>query len=162
VTIRLQVTILAAADPATVWREMTDWAGQSRWIPLTTVDVVGAAWSGLGVRAVALSGFRIGRLPIGLLDRFVVTGWTPPTAVAAGELEVLHLGPFFTGEGAFRVQPVGDATRITASEIFALPGGRASESAARLALPIMRRAFLPSLDKLRQIVEAPQTSGHPQ
>ena len=35
---------------------------------------------GIGVRAVALSGFWLGRIPVGLLDRFVVTGWTPPVA----------------------------------------------------------------------------------
>jgi Polyketide cyclase / dehydrase and lipid transport len=162
VTIRLQVSLVAAAAPETVWEEMTDWAGQSRWIPLTTVDVVGETHTGVGVRAAALSGFKIGRIPIGLLDRFVVTGWTPPTAAAAAELEVLHLGPFFTGEGAFRLEPVGDRTRITASEIFALPGGRVTEAVARLALPLMRRAFLVSLGKLRRIVETHDPSGHRQ
>ena len=41
-------------------------------------------------------------LPVGLLDRFVVTGWSPPAGGEA-ELEVLHLGPYFTGEGVFHL-----------------------------------------------------------
>ncbi len=61
---------------------------------------------GLGVRAEALSGFWLGGLPVGLLDRFVVTGWTPPDDGSA-ELEVLHLGPYFTGEGVFALRSDG-------------------------------------------------------
>ena len=38
----------------------------------------------------------------GLLDRFIVTGWSPPADDTA-ELEILHLGPYFTGEGVFRL-----------------------------------------------------------
>lgn len=152
-SIRLQVSVVADADPATVWAEMTDWAGQARWIPLTTVRIVSKHEVGLGVRAAALSGLWLGRIPVGLLDRFMVTGWTPPSEGVYGELEVLHLGPYFTGEGAFRVQPVGDRTRITATEVFSLPGGRAVEAVVRLALPIMRRGFLGSLAALQRIVE---------
>ena len=52
----------------------------------------GGPVTGIGVRADALSGFWLGRVPIGLLDRFVVTDWTPP-GDDPGRLEVLHLGP---------------------------------------------------------------------
>jgi uncharacterized protein YndB with AHSA1/START domain len=149
-SLRLQVSVEVAADPARVWTELTDWAGQSRWIPLTTVRV-GERHEGLGVRAVALSGFWWGRLPVGLLDRFVVTGWTPPDD-GSGELEVLHLGPYFTGEGAFRVEPAGERTRITATELFSLPGGAPVEAVVRLVLPLMRRGFLLSLERLADVV----------
>jgi hypothetical protein len=152
--LRLQVSVQADADPATVWAELTDWAGQARWIPLTTVQTVGERDSGLGVRAAALSGFWVGPVPVGLLDRFVVTGWTPPVAGRFGELEVLHLGPYFTGEGAFRVEPIENGTRITATEMFSLPGGRPVEAPVRLALPIMRRGFEASLRALKRICEA--------
>jgi hypothetical protein len=148
----LQVFVDAPADPATAWAELTDWAGQARWIPLTTVRIVSEHQEGLGVRAVALSGFWLGRIPLGLLDRFVVTGWRPPTADGFGELEVLHLGPYFTGEGAFRVEAVGDQTRITATEVFSLPGGRPVEAVVRLVLPVMSRGFQASLEGLRRIV----------
>lgn len=174
-TLELRVSVDAEADPTTVWNVLTDWAGQSRWIPMTTVAVVGDHDSGLGVRASALSGFHVGKLPIGLLDRFVVTGWRPPDDSATAELEVLHLGPFFTGVGVFRVAPVDDhqaeaqlgqgrqtagRVRITATELFSLPGGAPVEAAARWALPVMRAGFLSSLRSLQKIVErAPNPSA---
>ncbi len=144
----LQVDSQVSADPARVWQVLIDWAGQSRWIPFTTVDIVSDHDHGLGVRAVALSGFRIGRLPVGLLDNFVVTGWTP-----AKELEVLHLGPYFTGDGAFRLEPHDGGTRVTATEVFSLPGGRPIEAIVRLGLPLMRVGFRRSLRRLATLAE---------
>lgn len=144
----LQVARQVSAEPARVWQVLVDWAGQSRWIPFTTVDVVSDHDQGLGVRAVALSGFRLGRIPVGLLDNFVVTGWRP-----AKELEVLHLGPYFTGEGAFRLEPHHGGTRVTATEVFSLPGGKPIEAIVRLGLPLMRAAFRRSLRGLATIAE---------
>ena len=77
-SVRLQVTGHAPAPVSTVWSELIDWEGQRRWIPFTTVRVTSPSRVGLGVRAEALSGFWLGPVPVGLLDRFVVTGWTPP------------------------------------------------------------------------------------
>lgn len=147
----LQVARQVSAEPARVWQVLVNWAGQSRWIPFTTVEVVSDHDQGLGVRAVALSGFRLGRIPVGLLDNFVVTGWRP-----AKELEVLHLGPYFTGEGAFRLEPHHGGTRVTATEVFSLPGGKPIEAIVRLGLPLMRAAFRRSLRGLAAIAE-----GHP-
>jgi hypothetical protein len=144
----LQVAVQASAEPARVWQVLIDWAGQSRWIPFTTVEVVSDHDHGLGVRAVVLSGFRLGRIPVGLLDNFVVTGWRP-----AKELEVLHLGPYFTGEGAFRLEPHHGGTRVTATEVFSLPGGKPIEAIVRLGLPLMRAAFRRSLRGLAAIAE---------
>ena len=144
----LQVARQVSAEPARVWQVLVDWAGQSRWIPFTTVEVVSDHDQGLGVRAVVLSGFRLGRIPVGLLDNFVVTGWRP-----AKELEVLHLGPYFTGEGAFRLEPHHGGTRVTATEVFSLPGGKPIEAIVRLGLPLMRAAFRRSLRGLATIAE---------
>lgn len=153
-SVRLRVSARAHAAPETVWAEMTDWAGQARWIPLTTVHPVTERATGVGVHVEALSGFWVGRLPIGLLDRFVVTGWTPPTADHYGELEVLHLGPYFTGEGAFRVEAEGGGTRITATEVFSLPAGAVLEPLVRIALPVMRVGFWASLRSLKRVAES--------
>ena len=144
----LQVVRQVSAEPARVWQVLVDWAGQSRWIPFTTVEVVSDHDQGLGVRAVVLSGFRLGRIPVGLLDNFVVTGWRP-----AKELEVLHLGPYFTGEGAFRLEPHHGGTRVTATEVFSLPGGKPIEAIVRLGLPLMRAGFRRSLRGLATIAE---------
>jgi Polyketide cyclase / dehydrase and lipid transport len=144
----LQVSTQVRADPARVWKVLIDWAGQSRWIPFTTVDVVSDQDQGVGVRAVALSGFRVGRLPIGLLDNFIVTRWTPPT-----ELEVAHLGPYFTGTGLFRLEAVGSDTLATATEVFHVPGGKPVEALVRIVLPLMRIGFRRSLRGLATIAE---------
>jgi hypothetical protein len=149
VTLRLAASAATGATPERVWIELTDWAGQSRWVPLTTVQVSEPA-TGVGVRAVALSGLWLGRLPIGLLDRFVVTDWSAP-GKEPGRLEVLHLGPFFTGPGAFTVTALDGATRIECVEMFDLPGGRLTEIPARLLLPLMTLALTHSLRRLAVI-----------
>ena len=115
-----------------VWDVLIDWTGQSRWIPLTTVRVITDHEVGVGVRAEALSGVRLGRIPLGLLDRFIVTGWSPPTADTA-ELEILHLGPYFTGDGVFRLIGHDGLTTVSCTEVFSIPGGRPLEWPARLA-----------------------------
>ena len=73
----------------------------------------------------------------------------------AGELAVLHLGPYFTGEGSFKVlsDPVG--ARLVCTEVFSVPGGAPVERVLRLALPVMRRGFAASLDDFAAIVERP-------
>ena len=146
---RLEVSSDVSAPVAAVWDVLVDWAGQSRWIPLTTVRTTHDRSVGVGVRAEALSGVWLGRIPLGLLDRFIVTGWSPPA-----ELEVLHLGPYFTGEGVFRLTDHDGKTTVSCTELFSIPGGRAVEWLARLALPMLRAGFGSSLRALREIVEA--------
>src|SRR5215207_11047779 len=139
-SLRLEVETQIEAPVTRVWDELVDWAGQSRWIPFTTVRITTAHDTGLGVRASALSGFWLGRLPVGLLDRFVVTGWTPPTAtddgVSRAELEVLHLGPYFTGVGVFALHGHEGGIRLSCVELFDLPGGRLLDPPGRLLLPV--------------------------
>jgi hypothetical protein len=153
VSVRLEVSAEIGAPVAAVWDVLIDWPGQSRWIPLTTVRVTSDRVAGLGVRAEALSGIWLGRLPLGLLDRFIVTGWSPPVDHTA-ELEVLHLGPYFTGEGVFRLSGYDGKTIVTCVEVFSPPGGRAVEGLARLALPFLRAGFASSLRALAAIAEA--------
>jgi hypothetical protein len=153
VSVRLEASAEIDAPVAAVWEVLIDWTGQSRWIPLTTVQITNDRNVGLGIRAEALSGLRIGRFRFGLLDRFIVTGWSPPAAEVA-ELEILHLGPYFTGEGVFRLTGHDGKTTVCSIEVFSLPGGRATEWLARLALPLLRAGFASSLRALGAIVEA--------
>ncbi len=150
---RLEVEVQIAADPLRVWEVLTDWGGQADWIPLTTVRVVSPQATGLGVRAEALSGFWLGPLPLGLLDRFVVTGWAPPV-FGSGELEVLHLGPYFTGEGVFALDAVDGGTRVRCTEMITVPGGRPADAAVRALLPAMRLGFRQSLRDFAGIAES--------
>jgi hypothetical protein len=157
-SIRLEVATEVRAPVTRVWDELVDWAGQSRWIPFTTVRITTAHQTGLGVRAAALSGFWLGRVPIGLLDRFVVTGWTPPTPTDDGadraELEVLHLGPYFTGVGVFVLRGQETGTHVSAIELFDLPGGRLLDPPGRLLLPVLRQGFRLSLRRFAAVCES--------
>jgi hypothetical protein len=153
VSVRLEVSTDTHAPVAAVWEVLIDWAGQSRWIPLTTVRVMTARDVGVGVRVEALSGVWLGRLPLGLLDRFIVTSWSPPADDAA-ELEIFHLGPYFTGEGAFRLRGHDGKTTVSCIEVFSLPGGQAIEWLPRLALPLLRAGLRRSLRALAAIAEA--------
>lgn len=152
-SIRLEVSVEADASVATVWEVLIDWTGQSRWIPLTTVRVMTDRKVGVGVRAEALSGVWLGRIPLGLLDRFIVTGWSPPTTDMAA-LEVFHLGPYFTGEGIFRLMGHGGKTTLSCTEVFSVPGGLLIEGPARLARPALRAGLARSLRALIAIAEA--------
>jgi len=153
VSIRLEVSAEIDAPIAAVWDVLIDWTGQSRWIPLTTVRVIGDRNVGVGVRAEALSGVWLGRMPLGLLDRFIVTGWSPPVADAA-EVGILHLGPYFTGEGLFRLAGDQGKTIVSCIEVFSMPGGRPVEWLVRLALPALRAGLASSLRALGAIAEA--------
>jgi hypothetical protein len=156
-SVRLEVATEVRAPVARVWQELIDWSGQSRWIPFTTVRVTTAHDAGLGVRAAALSGFWLGRLPVGLLDRFVVTGWSPPTADHGGnraELEVLHLGPYFTGVGVFALQGTDVRTRVSCVELFDLAGGGLLDRPGRLLLPVLRTGFRLSLRRFAAVCES--------
>lgn len=154
-SVRLQVSTHIDAGLPALWDALVDWRGQRRWIPFTQVEVTTTQESGLGVRARALSGFWAGRLPIGLLDNFVVTGWTPP-ANGRAELEVLHLGPYFTGEGVFALTGDGAQTVLTCTEMINVSGGRPAETLVRAALPLMRAGFAYSLRSLAQLTERPR------
>ena len=152
-TIRLEASAEIDAPIAAVWDVLIDWTGQSRWIPMTTVRVTGDRKAGLGTRVEALSGVRLGRIPVGLLDRFIVTGWSPPVTDTA-ELKVWHLGPYFTGEGAFRLTGHDGKTTVLCIETVAVPGGRLVEWPVRLALPALRAGLMSSLRALGEIVAA--------
>jgi len=152
VSARLQTSGSTAADLERSWAVLVDWAGQARWIPLTTLEVLSPHDAGLGVRIAALSGFRLGGLPVGLLDNFVVTGWSPPAGGHA-ELEVLHLGPWFTGEGVFHLSADGGGTRVDCVELVTVPGGASTGALVRLALPAMTAAFRVSLAQFAAVAE---------
>ena len=68
-------------------------------------------------------------------------------------MEILHLGPYFTGEGAFRLIGHDGKTIVSCTEVFT-PGGRPVEWVVRLALPALRAGLARSLRALGAIAEA--------
>ena len=150
-SLELRVNQAIPAPPTAVWEVLVDWVGQRRWIPFTTVRVVGDQASGLGVRCDALSGRWLGPIPVGLLDRFIVTAWQPPVGTEPGLLEVLHLGPYFTGPGAFELVPTAEGTQVRCTEIVDVAGGRLLTRLAGLLLPLMQAGFRRSLRTLGRL-----------
>lgn len=150
-SLRLRLSCDVPAPPAAVWEVLVDWVGQRRWIPLTTVRVVSDQASGIGVRCDALSGWWLGRFPAGLLDRFIVTAWQPPTGAEPGLLEVLHLGPYFTGPGAFELRPTAQGTEVRCTEIVEVSGGRLLTKLASPLTPVLRTGFRHSLRSLGRL-----------
>lgn len=154
-SVDLRVAATIAAPPARVWEVLVDWSGQGRWIPFTSVRVVTEHDSGSGVRCEALSGFWLARVPVGLLDRFTVTTWQPPTGTTSGVLEVLHTGPYFRGPGAFELRSTSEGTTdVRCVEIFDVVGGAVPTRLAGLLLPLMRSGFARSLQALGRVSRA--------
>lgn len=155
-SLRLEAAADIAAPVDRVWEVLIDWPGQARWVPFTTVTTTTARQVGIGVRVVALSGLRVGRIPVGLLDSFVVTGWVPPGGPdGEAELEVLHLGPFFTGEGVFRLRGHESSTSVRCIELFRLPLAPLTEPLGRALLPLLRMGLAVSLRRLAALSESP-------
>lgn len=150
-SLELRVNHTIPTPPEAVWEVLVDWVGQRRWIPLTSVRIIGDQTSGIGVRCEALSGWWLGRLPIGLLDRFIVTVWQPPKGTEPGQLEVLHLGPYFTGPGVFELRPTAQGTEVRCTEIVDVVGGPVLTNLAGLLVPVMRAGFGGSLRTLGRL-----------
>lgn len=138
---------MVPATPADVWPELVDWVGQSRWIPLTTMRVIQERVEGLGSRIRAEHGPRLGRHRVGITDEMVVTGWEPPY-----EIEVAHLGPWFTGVGVFTIEARGLRTWLSIRERIDLAGGRPAELAALAVRPLLQSQLAGSLRKFAQLV----------
>lgn len=94
-----------------VWRELLDWGGHGRWIPMTRVDVDPAdpnrfiAWSGLGKLA--------------LEDRMHATDIQFDGQ--RGTCHVDKLGPVLVGFADLTVTQAGTGTRVQWHEDVAVP-----------------------------------------
>ena len=143
----LEVTREADAPRQVVWSVLTDWERQSQWmLDAKAVHVLTPQRTGEGVTI---------RCPTNLLgvtvqDVMRVTRWQPPR-----ELEVVHLGRIITGSGAFELGELGPTrTRITWWERIDPPFGVVGERAAStVVLPVLRRIFGRSLDRLVALSE---------
>lgn len=146
-TLRFNGSAMVPAAPSDVWPDLVDWVGQSRWIPLTTMRVIHERVEGIGSRIRAEHGPRFGRKRVGITDNLVVTGWEPPY-----ELEVAHLGPWFTGVGVFTIEARGLRSWLSIRERIDLPGGRPVEAAVLAIRPVLQRQLAGSLRRFAQLV----------
>jgi hypothetical protein len=102
------------ADAELVWKLVTDWPAQSRWVPLTvvTIDSASPSASGPGTRFTGRT--QLG--PIRFDDPMEVTEWQPAAAGRTGRCRVRKLGPWFTGWAEITVGPAAGGTRVEWTE----------------------------------------------
>jgi hypothetical protein len=104
-TIAAAIEIEASAERC--WSVLTDWTGQSEWMPLTKVEVTSGDGT-LDSRLLA----RTGVGPAALVDPMVIDVWQPPH-----RCEVRHEGRLVTGRGVFIVENLpGGRSRVTWEE----------------------------------------------
>ena len=117
---------------AQAWAAVTDWVGQSRWMPFTSVEVTEGDGA-LGTRLAA----RTGVGPLGFLDTMVIDVWEPPS-----RCEVAHLGRVVRGRGVFEVTELAPGrARVTWTEVLDGVAARATAPASRRALGFALRRF---------------------
>lgn len=136
----ITATVDVAADQATVWAALTDWAGQGSWMPMTTVVVDGGDGA-LGTRLIA----RTGVGPLAVADPMQIDVWQPPD-----RCEVEHLGSVLRGRGIFTVESLGPArSRLTWTEV--LDGALASigKPVGALTLRVALRRFARQVESTR-------------
>jgi len=121
----LRASVSTSATPERLWDTITDWPGQSRWIPLTRTRLVtgperaGArieGWTGVGA--------------IGFLDPMVIEVWEPPN-----RLVLRHVGRVVKGRAGFDIVPVGAGSRLTWWEEIEPPFGVVGRALWPLTVP---------------------------
>ena len=138
-------TVIAAsvdvdATAAAAWEAVTDWAGQSAWMPLTVVEVV-TDTGGVGTRLRAATG--VGAAAV--VDEMEIDRWEPPH-----RCDVRHDGRLIRGRGVFLVEELTpDRSRVTWEEHLDGLAARATAPVARRALNHALRRFAATLAPAR-------------
>ena len=146
-TVRAGVAL--AADQASVWNLVVDWARQGEWILATSTE------GGHGLGATVTGRTAIG--PVGFTDPMIITEWSPPNRCT-----VTHLGPLVRGSGEFEVLPLavgggGAEFRWTERIELPLPRGIGRLVAAVVLGPLARLGLGWSLRRFARLAEP----GHP-
>lgn len=145
-TVSASVRVSGSAERA--FREVTDAAGQGRWMLATTVyPVAGDQQSPhVGARLAAFTGLA----GIGVLDTMLVTDYEPPHRWV-----VAHQGHVVRGSGIFEVTPSAGAVIVTWTEDLQLPFGLLGRIAWPLVRPLMKAGLGISMRRLGRLVERP-------
>jgi hypothetical protein len=107
---RIRTDLVVHAPAEAAWRLVTDWAAQSRWIPLTTVTVDHQPPTGPGVGTRFTGRSRLG--PVRFDDPMEVTGWHPPAGTEPGRCRIRKLGPWLTGWAEIEVAAAPGGARV--------------------------------------------------
>jgi carbon monoxide dehydrogenase subunit G len=130
-----EITRSVHADPATVWRVVTDWAAYADWMPLTRMRLE-PGQTRVGFTFAGVSGLG----PISFTDAMVVTQWDPPVE-GSGEFRVRKTGRVLAGWAAVSVAPDGPGTRLRWLEDITLRPVRVGRVLAPVLDPLNRAMF---------------------
>lgn len=146
-TVIVEVSIEIAADPETVWSDISDVASHAEWMAdAEKIEFESDQRTGPGTAIVVLT--RVG--PFRTSDRMRFTSWEPPKRMA-----VEHVG-LFTGSGEFILDPVDpNTTRFTWREEVRFAWYLGGPVAALFARPILRLIWRRNLTRLRDRLSGP-------
>lgn len=143
-TIRtVTASIAIPASQSAVFKAVTDWELQTKWILATKVTGVSNDSRRLGGKLEAFTGF--GR--IGILDTMTITKWEPPRLC-----EVTHTGKFVKGSGVFAVTVVDDITYFSWTERSIIPFGFIGAIGWIVVKPFAKLALKVSLMRFRTLL----------
>lgn len=95
----IKISLGIEAPIEKVWAAIADWESQGNWMLQTRVWVTSDIREGVGTSISALTGpFVKSGFRFGLLDKMVVTNWSPPYLC-----EVEHVGKIIKGSGKFEL-----------------------------------------------------------
>ncbi|GAA4660124.1 SRPBCC family protein [Kineococcus glutinatus] len=121
--------LVVAAPPELVWRRLTDWPAQTRWVPLTVVRRLPGPVGAVGER---FSG-RTGLGPLAFEDPMEVVSWRPPAEGRAGRCDLLKHGRLVRGGASIVVRGAGGGTSAV----------EWTESVSLVSAPLTRPFALP-------------------
>ena len=147
--IRIRTSVLMPGSAVDVWALVTDWPAHTRWVPLTTVEVLEDR-GGEGTRFVGRT--RVG--PVGFDDPMTVTEFVPPTATTAGRCAILKTGRVVLGTAGFTVAPTGARTSAVEwlEDVTVVP-----EGLTRWVEPVIARAGSMSFERVLRAASAELT-----
>jgi hypothetical protein len=141
---RFEHRALFRASQDRVWGILTDWDGQSSWMPdLAWIRVLGDQRE-LGTRMAVRT--KVLGIPL-VTDELRVTAWEPPRRLA-----VEHRG-FVRGGGEWILEPGDGGTWFIWRESFRMPPPLLGDLALWVYGPIQRRTLRRSTGNLRRLVE---------
>jgi hypothetical protein len=141
---QLSVKIAINAPEIEVFKKVTNWEDQIKWVFFTKVRGVGNDSRKLGGKLEAFTG--IGR--IGFLDTMTITKWVDNKLC-----EVTHTGNVVKGRGLFEVSTNDSTTYFTWTEYVIVPFGFIGKVGWVLVKPISKFGLWLSLKRLKKYIE---------
>ncbi|MPZ53528.1 MAG: hypothetical protein GEU79_12485 [Acidimicrobiia bacterium] len=144
-TVMVTNSVVIDARATVVWDRLADLGTHPEWMfDARAIHFMSPQTSGPGTEMTVAT--AIG--PLRTNDLIKVIGWDEGRSMT-----VRHSG-VITGEGTMRVDSVAGGTRVTWAEELVFPWYLGGPATALIALPVMRRVWAHSLERLRHLIES--------